>query len=916
MIGASHNMAAMTVAGETQMKSRAWRFDMKALCKTFVLVLASALLASCGGGGSGSNSAFGGGSAFNISISASPTSVTTNSFTTLTVTVKNPGGANAPDGTAVTASLTPTTIGTVSGASASGATATNTVTGGTTTFLFNSSNQTGSAHIVVTASSSSSSIDVNVTAGSTQDPRLKLSPTAITLPMNPFAALSETSPFPGNYIGSPYISEVTVTWRHSNGQLVAGTLPVNVSIDPVSIASFSTLDDPATKWTGQTTTPPTVTGNEFLTLLGSGPVNVTGGNGVIFVHANDTPGTAVLSVVAIDPDSGQTITSQLAITVAGAASSLPTTVNASSDGGAYTSGSGGPQSALVHATVLDGNNAFVPDPSGYDNVEFTIVGPAGTDAHLTGINAAGQSVSGATVDTSTHNGIANVTLVAGTQQGSVQIKATADRGDANVDNGIQDGVSSTTTVVVSDGKLYSLTITAPNASEVNATGTSDNATSSDNGATYDLPVTVSGVDRSLQPALPGTVIAFGGVDTPQAANAVTGPQGWFLNSGSKGDPQEGGNLFTATDGKFTTGGGGAGPGDTLLVFGKQVTSSNNNDLESARIIQSIANGTSLNVTAPFNRNDTVTGSIVNSGPVLPYVIGRAQFGSVESPSFVGSDGTNAGRATTTLHYPASAIGKAVALWAQGNGTDNVTGGSDTVADIVTLVYPGAGPGSLTASPDPLLGDASVPVTVCYSDANNQPIPNFTLSFLFSLPAGASGSVDTISTSGNVDKVTGSDGCVTLTVLTSGLPPTSGSGGPTLTFTAGAATSSSGTAAPSVTLDFIVNISAMQVSPCSIKGDTSGNYSGTVNVTVLSGSGGTGISGQSISAACTVTAGTVTITPASATTGSNGSAPFAITLAGVVPTATGSCLFTGPDNLQAKLVINGGCSNSGFSPPAP
>src|SRR5574337_137710 len=458
------------------MKSRARRFDMKALRNLFVLMLASIALASCGGGGGGSNSAFGGSPAFNISISASPASITTNSFTTLTVSVKNPGGANAPDGTAVSASLSPATIGSLSGASASGATATNTVTGGVTTFLFNSSNQTGTAKITVTAASSSSaSINVTVNPGSTQDPRLQLSPTAISLPMNPYAGSAQTFPFPSNYIGSPWISEVTVTWRHANGQLVAGTTKVNVSIDPVSIASFSTLDDPTTPWTGQTKNPPTYEGNDFLTLIGSGPVNVTGGNGVIFVHADDIPGTAVLSVVAIDPDSGQTITSQLPITIAGASSNLPASITASSDGAAYVSGSGGPQSVLVRAAVTDGNNALVPDPSGYDNVEFTIAGPSGTDVRLSGINAAGNSSVGSTVDTVTHNGVATVSVLSGSIQGPVQGKAIIDRGDGNVDNGIQDAVSSTATVVISDGKLFKLTLQLPDSDAIAGGATSSAA---------------------------------------------------------------------------------------------------------------------------------------------------------------------------------------------------------------------------------------------------------------------------------------------------------------------------------------------------------------------------------------------------------------------------------------------------------
>src|SRR6185312_6748168 len=54
-------MAAKSTIGKIEyMKSRARSIDMKALCKLFVLLLASIGLASCGGGGGGSNSAIGG----------------------------------------------------------------------------------------------------------------------------------------------------------------------------------------------------------------------------------------------------------------------------------------------------------------------------------------------------------------------------------------------------------------------------------------------------------------------------------------------------------------------------------------------------------------------------------------------------------------------------------------------------------------------------------------------------------------------------------------------------------------------------------------------------------------------------------------------------------------------------------------
>lgn len=897
---------------------------MKALCKTLVLLLATTVLASCGGGGSGgSNSAFNHVS-LDVSVSASPATITTESFTTLVVTVKNTDGSPVADGEGVNVTLSPLNIGTLSGPGASGTTATGATSGGTASFIFNSSNLAGTAHIIASASVISSgnvtgtftftgATDVTVNAGNVQDPRLQLVASTLTLPVNPFIGLAEVGPnFETNFLGSPYIAEVGVTWRHSNGQLVGGTLTVNDSITPTTVAVLSELDNPLTAQSD----PNKPDGNEFLVLVGSEPVNVTGGVGTIYVHSTDVPGLATLSVTAVDPDSGQPINSQLTFRVAGPSTGVPSSIVASGGSGAYISGSNGPQSTVLSATVFDGSDSLVADPGSVDNVQFQIVGPANSDSRLVAVNAAGQQNTGTTVVAATHNGIATATFQTGTQQGPVQIKMTADRSDNNVDNGISDPVSATTTVVVSDGKLYRLTISAPDASEVLASGTSDAATSSDGGATYDLPVTVSGEDRQLNPALPGTVIAFGGVDTPQTPSATLPPQSWFLISGTTGDPQEGGTQFNATNGHFTTAGGGTGPGDTLLVFGKQVTSPNNNDdLESARTVQSVTGPTSLNVATPFNRNDTVTGALVNSGPVLPYVIGRAHLGSIESPAVTDPSGdTDTGRAVTLLHYPSSAIGKAVAIWAQGNGTDTVTDGSDTVGDIITLVYPGSGPGSLTASPDPLLGDASVPVTVCYSDSQNQPISNFRLTFLFTLPAGASGSVDGISTSGGLDKVTGSNGCVTVQVLTSGLPTTTGgSGGATLTFTAGAAIDSNGDTAPSVTLDFIVNVNAMQISPCSITAPVSGNVTSTVTVTVL-GSSGSGISGQPVSVACTSNAGSIVPNPTSGTTGSNGNVPFVITVTGVVPpTDTGSCLFTGPDNLQAELVINGTCANNGFSP---
>ncbi len=502
---------------------------MKALCKTFVLLLASAVLASCGGGGPGSHSAFG------------------------------PPGNNTS---------------------------------------------------------------------------LQLASSTLTLPASPFTVAQEqTAPYPGNYLGSPYIAEVTVTWRQNDGELVNGSSTVNVSVTPTTTLSFSTLNSTAT--TGTSTGP-----DQFQTLLGSGQVTVTAGVGTIYVHAGQVPGVGVLTVTAIDPTSNQTISAQLSITVVGASSGLPSSITASAASGVYISGSGGPQSTVVTATVTDGSGAFVQAPSGVDNVQFQITGPASSDAVLVATDASGNTHSGTTVNVASHNGIATATFQAGTQQGPVQVTATADRGDNNVDNGIQSPVSATTTVVVSDGKLYSLTLTSPGS---NAPAILINAVSSDvslitqgttpippdPNATYSFTVSAIGTDRQGNPVLPGTQIKFGSIDSPVDAN------GNYQISGTHGNPQPGGKAFTATDGQFLTAGGGAGPGDSLLVFGKLVQG--DADLESAAQVASVINQQSLTVATPFNLNDT-TGVSVNPGPTLPYIIGRAQIGNITSPATTDSIG--------------------------------------------------------------------------------------------------------------------------------------------------------------------------------------------------------------------------------------------------------------------------------------
>jgi len=879
---------------------------MKALSKIFLPLIVLLGLASCGGGSGGngnSGGAFTGGT-YSLTISAGSTSLSQNSSTGITVTVKNPDGTTVSNGLSVSLSVTPAGAGTVSAGNGSGAgsgSATATTTGGSAAFTFLSASQGGAA--LVTASvqntnGTASTASVNINVSSAPNPLIKLTASTTTLPLNPFGPLAMTFPFPSNYIGSPYIAEITIEWRHANGALVNGTLKVNASIAPVTVAGFSTLDDPTTPWTGQNTNPPTVTGNEFLTILGSGPVNVTAGIGTIFVHADNVPGTAILSVTGVDPDTQQPLSNQIAITIAGAATpKLPgSVVVTQASGGVYVSGANGAQSKVVSAQVLDGNGAIVADPTDgkgntWDNVQFDIVGPTGTDATLSAISASGATQTGTSVVTNTHNGIANVTFRAGSQQGPVLVRATVDRGDNNVDNQIQDPISATASVIVSDGKLYSLTLTSPGSNapailinRVSTLATLLTQTGStippDPNATYSFTVSAIGTDRQGNPPLPGTTVNFGSIDTPQS-NFI------FNISGVQGDPQEGGKTFTAPDGHFVTAGGGVGPGDTLVVFGKQIhgAPAGNDDLESAVKVASVVSETQLNVATAFNFNDT-TGATVNNGPVLPYVVGRATVGNISTPATTNSVGV----ASTTLNYPVSQLGRLAAVWAQGTGVDTVNGSVRTVTDASITAFPGVAPAKIVISPNPIPGNLTTSVRVCIYDALGSPLSGVDFGFGFADLGVGSGSVDGVSTSGFTAHVTDSTGCVTTSVTTTGIA--SGSGTPSLTFSAGSASTKAPITA-SGGLILLANPSACGGTGC------------TVTLKLLN-SNGTPVPGVQLTGTCSGDP-SVGLSSGPGVTDATGSTTVTITanLNGVNSAKSGSCTFTtGTGSPTATVTLQG------------
>jgi hypothetical protein len=740
-----------------------------------------------------------------------------------------------------------------------------------------------------------------------QSGSISLKATATTLPVNVWG-------YKPTQYGNPTQAEVTITWRYADGTLVTGK-DIAVSISPTNVAALSCLVDGDVCKDGNT-------------LFGSIPIKGINGQATIYVNATDTPGTANFTVSAVDPNTSRTVSASMTFTVTSGVGPMPASVALSpGPAGIYLPSSGGISNSSISATVKDGSGQLVPDPaggnSGADNIQFEIVGNAG-DAKLSSSSVSGP-VSGTSVTSHTVRGVAIVSLQAGDQtpQGPVQVRATVDRADNNVSNGIQDPISSTTSVIVSDGKLYSLQITspvfAPNLPGITINCTTDpcvkpdtsgnveagpNAIPTNPDATLSLVVSAKAQDRQGNPVLPGTPIRFGSVDAPVGAPGSS-TDNQFLLSGMDGNPQEGGTLFTAPTGHFTTGGGGAGPGDALVVFGKSVQG--NEDLESAVTVKTINSATSMTIAPGFNLNDT-TGTSVDSGSVLPYLIGRSQQGSITAQANTDDKGV----VHASLTYTVNSVGNAVAIWAQGDGIDRVSSSARRVTDAGVIAYPGVAPATITAFPDPILGDTTTTVTVCVADALGIALRGQQVSFQFALAAGT-GSVDGKAGAGTFAHLTGLDGCATGNVVTSGVPASaSGANSGTLNLSA---------AGQQAKVGVVVEIAALQVSPNSVSVPKAGNTT-SIKVTALTASG-TPVPNTAITGTCTASGGNnaaITLTPSTAATNNSGSATFSAAATGFVkegnpPEAgTGQCVFSAGGSNSATVSFSGTSNCNDFSPP--
>lgn len=616
---------------------------------------------------------------------------------------------------------------------------------------------TASAVDPQTGRTSSATFNYTIAQGPEQFDRLTLDAESQTIPANIFNLT------PMQAFQTVYMTEVEISFRDPLGNFVNpagddGDSTVAVSINPLAVAAFSTLDDPETDDV-----------NEIFVMLGSGPVNMTAGKGKIFVWARD-PGVATITINALDQFTGLIISQQLDINVdAGTDPGLPNSISLTGNGNSYINGSGGAQSQTIQAFVESSADVSVDDPVGFNNVMVDLSTDSENSGEmLSGVNAQGQNVQGQSINIASNNGVASFQLLSGNNPNTAIITVTTDRADNSVDNGLQDPITAQRSFVISDGVLFGLDITSPEIGSLFINRV-DNSVVNEDGignldGSYTLTISAIGTDKGGNPALP-QIIQFGLIDSPVIGFPEDGP-GEFVNSGLDGDPQEGGNLFTSLNGDFINGVAEVQPNDTLLVFGEEIL--RNEDLESAVTVQSILSDTAVRISESFNAND-LSGTIINDLDIFPYIIGRAVDGNINATGTIDENGV----VSTEINYPVSKLGKLAGIYAKGQGA-TTNGVTRSVTDVEMIIYPGAGSvgdtdlaPSISVSPSIIPANITTPVTVCVSDAAFSPIQGASVQWAYVGGAGT-GFIDGVAGSGVMDNRTDQNGCATGSALPSGI----------------------------------------------------------------------------------------------------------------------------------------------------
>ena len=572
---------------------------------------------------------------------------------------------------------------------------------------------------------------------------------------------ADKTTLPVNITGSrqfagPYMSTFYVTVKQNGNVFPAESVSVTVA-SGLNTGALFYLDGDKEHQTCTTpagSTTEVCVDNAYRSLVFEKTTGVSSGHFL----AGSTPGKAVLTATATDPNTKQTVSAQLTINVVGGGGGItggaPAAVNFVMDPAPVyisTNPSGttpNVQSSikLFQVFVVDDLGQPINPSDGHTlRVEMLPNRPNGGE-WLSTTDAKGNPQQGTSVLADMVGGAATMALHAGSLPGTVVISATADRADNNVDNGIQMGITNYARISIGTGVINSLTFSGPFAEAVLARSNSLNATLTDptqflnptgalwNGI-YTRPISVIASDPFGNPPPAGTPITFRLIDSPLDMLQNRYPDqghGQFAITGYNGDPQEGGWEFFAPNRKVPRVNGDtlnpfvvpngvsyaiADPYCLLVLQDPEVINPNTSTINAlpsegrleyhvgSRVIWG-RQGNMLTVNEAFNPVSQ------NVGANVWYTVGCSPHkGNVANFD----DGVNVmtdvnGVASTVMNYPASQVGRRFMVVAESNG--------GKVGAVMTHWYLGNNVGAILAvtSPAQMAQQMPAPLTEAWPPA--------------------------------------------------------------------------------------------------------------------------------------------------------------------------------------------------------
>lgn len=549
---------------------------------------------------------------------------------------------------------------------------------------------------------------------------------------------------------SLYTTRVVATVQDSKGNpATAGTVQFSIVGGKTNTGALFETDFK----TKVTVTNPDGTTTDHPAAFWGLPVGVSGGSAQVLFQAGTQTGTVTVKAIYTDPTTGGQSYSEVKIDVGSPLNTgMPSSFSVSLlNTPIYITGQGLNDQAGINVYLYDASGQPVTNPGTTNNIQAQIIGDNLGGAYLVGANGSGQTVASRTVG---DKGLATFSVLSGTKSGTLHIRLTADAADNNIDNGIQKAVTKDISLPISDGRVASISFGGPfiNAIKNNKTSVALNGTDFIDQGTYSRSISAVVQDANGNP-VPGVTIRFGLIDSPLTAGSYpdpgfspqqpisttsSGPT--FAIQGTKGNPVEGGNNFDEQDGVnlLTMG---VRPLDRLVLWPSE--QGTQRDMLGSRLIAGLVGTSALTTTANF-AYPTTPGYV--DGYNIPWIIGRAQYGNIGATATTDSNGV----ATTFITYPVSRLDQPAILTAEApNG----------VSSNFYAYYVGVAGGTLTSSVTKVPANAQTAVTMCATDANKAPLPNFGIQA--GLTHGA-----TIS-SGSL--TTGSNGCAYFVLDTTAVP---------------------------------------------------------------------------------------------------------------------------------------------------